>query len=322
VGTVREVFAADDLPVAGRTEYWRHVLGDALIPLEPVGLPERLVIGDLGPVAVGELSHRGSGGARRTSRHIRRSDPELCKIDIVVSGTGTVEQAGRTARLRAGDMTLVDLSRPANWAMRSVRCVTATFPRAALPLRPDDLAQLTATRIPSYAGTGELLSALARRIPAQLDAWSGAGATRVGAAMFDLITVTLAERLDRPSDAPAPAQQRALLERIYAFIHAQLGDPTLSPETVAAAHFISVRYLHKLFETQETTVGDWIRRRRLEQCRHALLDPSLRGEPVSAIAARWGLTDPAHFSRVFRSVYGLAPHTYRLTFGRPARDER
>jgi transcriptional regulator GlxA family with amidase domain len=34
---------------------------------------------------------------------------------------------------------------------------------------------------------------------------------------------------------------------------------------------------------------------------------------VSAIAARWGLIDAAHFSRLFRAAYGLPPAEYRLT---------
>jgi AraC-like DNA-binding protein len=90
-----------------------------------------------------------------------------------------------------------------------------------------------------------------------------------------------------------------------------LGDPDVSPATVAAAHYISLRYLHNLFETQETTVADWIRRRRLERCRRDLLDPALRAEPVGSIGARWGLTSPAHFTRLFRGAYGLPPAAYR-----------
>jgi AraC-like DNA-binding protein len=34
---------------------------------------------------------------------------------------------------------------------------------------------------------------------------------------------------------------------------------------------------------------------------------------VSAIAARWGLIDAAHFGRLFRAAYGLPPAEYRLT---------
>jgi AraC-like DNA-binding protein len=305
------VFASDDVPAAARTEYWRHVLGDALAPLEPLGVPERLVYGGAGPVAVGELSHHGPGGAKRTTRHIRGSDPELCKIDVLARGRGVIEQGGREAELRPGDFTLVDLSRPATWAMTSPRCVAMIFPRSLLPLPADEVSRLAAVRIRGDTGVGALISALARQLPAHLDDWNESGGARLGGAALDLLTVALAGRLDRTAQLPAETRRRALLQQIYALIEERLGDPALSPAHIAAAQFISIRSLHKLFETEQTTVADWIRRRRLERCARDLLDPALSGEPVRAIAARWGITSPAHFSRLFRARYGLSPSEYR-----------
>jgi AraC-like DNA-binding protein len=55
-------------------------------------------------------------------------------------------------------------------------------------------------------------------------------------------------------------------------------------------------------------VSAWIRRRRLEACRHDLVQTS---RAVSAIGARWGLPDAAHFSRLFRAAYGSSPREYR-----------
>lgn len=55
----------------------------------------------------------------------------------------------------------------------------------------------------------------------------------------------------------------------------------------------------------------WIRLRRLERCRRDLRDPRAVDRPVSAIAATWGLPDPAHFSRTFRAAYGITPTEYR-----------
>jgi AraC-like DNA-binding protein len=74
---------------------------------------------------------------------------------------------------------------------------------------------------------------------------------------------------------------------------------------------MSVRSLYSLFEEQETSVAGWIRHRRLERCRRDLLDPARLAEPVSAVAARWGITNAAHFSRAFRAVYGTTPVDYR-----------
>lgn len=305
------VFASDDVPVAERTDYWRHVLGEALVPLDPLGLPDRVVHGSAGAVAVGELSHAGQGGARRTTRHIRRSDPELCKIDVLARGRGIVEQGGREAELRPGDFTLVDLSRPATWAMSSPRCIAVIFPRSLMPLGARDLTRLAAVRIPGDQGAGALISSLARQLPAHLDSWNESGGARLGGAVLDLLTVALASRLDRQDEIPEDTQRRALLQRIHALIEQRLGDPSLTPRQIAAAHFISVRYLHRLFESQRTTVAEWIRRRRLERCARDLLDPAHAREPIGEIAARWGITNPAHFSRLFRARFGLSPSEYR-----------
>jgi AraC-like DNA-binding protein len=102
---------------------------------------------------------------------------------------------------------------------------------------------------------------------------------------------------------------------VHAFIEQRLADPGLSPEMIAAAHHVSVRYLYKLFEGRHSGVAGWIRERRLERSRRDLLDPALAGRPVSAIAAHWGLTEPATFSRMFRAAYGLPPAEYRRTMG-------
>jgi AraC-like DNA-binding protein len=142
---------------------------------------------------------------------------------------------------------------------------------------------------------------------------SEADGARLGTALVDLLTVALAARLDRREAVPPDSRQRALVLRIHAFLEEQLADPELSPRVIAAAHFISVRYLHKLFETQGTTVVAWIRQRRLDRCRRDLLDPGLQTLPVSAIGARWGFIDAVHFNRVFRAAYGIPPGEYRRT---------
>ena len=62
---------------------------------------------------------------------------------------------------------------------------------------------------------------------------------------------------------------REIAERL-AFIQQHPGDPGLSPAEIAAAHHISLRLLHKLFQEQGETVAGWIRaRRRWGPHRHA-----------------------------------------------------
>jgi AraC-like DNA-binding protein len=132
--------------------------------------------------------------------------------------------------------------------------------------------------------------------------------------VLDLLTAALADRLDRAPAVPADARRRVLLTRIHGFTEARLPDPGLNPAVVAAAHHISLRYLHRLFESHEHGVASVIRQRRLERCRVDLLDPTLAGRPAAAIGARWGFASPAHFNRVFREAYGLPPGAYRVAY--------
>jgi AraC-like DNA-binding protein len=306
------VFRASDEPAASREEKWRWVLGETVGALDTRGVPERFVAGQVGALRVGELSTWESGGGKRTAAHIRSSDPDVCKIDVLASGHGVVEQGGREAGLAPGDFTFVDMARPATWSTwGSARIVAVVFPAALLPFGRDDLSPLTGVRIAGDDGPGALVSQVARQLPAQLDTYGGADGARLGTAVADLLTAALAARLDSDDKVPQAGRRRALLLRIHGFIEERLHEPELSPRSIAAAHYISVRYLHKLFESEETTVADWIRRRRLERCRRDLLDPAMRGQSIGAIAARWAFPDPAHFSRAFRAAYGMTPGEFR-----------
>jgi AraC-like DNA-binding protein len=314
-------FRAADEPPKSRTDYWQHVVGESLGPLDlrvsgSIDVQDRLRVGDVGAVRVIELSHRHSDSAERSPTHIRRLDSELYKVDVLARGRGVVEQDGRQAVKAPGDLVFVDLSRPCRWDYAFAQVVAVVFPRALLALRQDDLTRLTGVRIRGDRGLGALVSSFARQLPEHLDDGRAAAQARLGTAILDLLAAALAARLDRAQDVPPESRQRALLLRVHAFIEERLGDPRLSPAGIAAAHYISVRYLYKLFETEQSTPADWIRRRRLDRSRRDLIDPALRDTPVSTIAERWGFTSAAHFSRIFRAEYGLPPSEYR-TIGHP-----
>ena len=326
VGDVSVVFRATDEPVRTRLDYWRHVLGGTLglldlqAPADP-DFRDRLVAGQLGALHVGDISVHQPGVAHRTLKHVRREPQDVWYIGVQTRGRAVIEQGGRQARLGPGDMVLLDLARPCRWITGPARATALAFPRELLPLRADDVQRTTAVRIPGDEGPGALVSALARQLPGQVDSYGTADAARVGTATIDLVTAALGARMDREGLVPPPVRQRALLLQVTEFVERHLGDPDLSPATIAAAQHISVRYLHKLFRPDGVTVGEWIRQRRLERCRHDLLDPAQRERTVTAIAARWGFTSPAHFSRVFRDAFGVSPSEYRTHDGRRADDD-
>jgi len=103
------------------------------------------------------------------------------------------------------------------------------------------------------------------------------------------------------------------------YIDANLSNPSLSPATIAKANAISIRTLHRLFESTDDSVGAVIRERRLSRCRADLL----RGtdESVTAIAFRWGFRNMSFFSRLFRERYGVSARELQMAARAAARPQ-
>jgi AraC-like DNA-binding protein len=311
------VIRVEDEPPRTRLDYFQHVVADTIVPfglrLEPdPDLRARIVTGPVGTLHITKVCAPPMT-AFRTARLIRVSDPELLKLDVQARGHTVFAQGDREAALAPGDFTLVDLSRPCQLADRDHEheVLAVKFPRSALPLPSNELERLTAVPMSGRDGLGAPISALARHMAERLEEYGATEGARLATALMDLLIVALAARLDRAEAIEPATRRRALLASVQSFVDQQRGDPALCPGVIAAAHHVSLRHLYKLFEEQHTSVAGWIRQRRLERCRRDLLDPALAHWPVSAIAARWGLIDPAHFSRTFRAAYGFPPAEYR-----------
>ncbi|MEV5413726.1 helix-turn-helix domain-containing protein [Thermopolyspora sp. NPDC052614] len=251
---------------------------------------------DLGPLKAVELV-TPEGECFRDARHARAADEELWQIDLMTKGRARVEQGGGSADLQPADLVLIDPARPVRFASTASTHVTLLVPRRELRLRPGDAARLTGVRIRGDRGPGALVFSLARDMARSLSGFRAGEAGRSAAAVIELISVALEAQL---GDVPPDADD-ALCDRVLGYIEARLSDRELTPARIAAAHHISVRRLHRLFEDQPLTVAALIRRCRLERCRAELA----RGDrTVAAVAARWGFADPAHFSRLFKATYG------------------
>ncbi|MFC4122571.1 helix-turn-helix domain-containing protein [Nonomuraea zeae] len=304
----------DDVPRAERREFWRGVVSDAFVPLAASFPAEadgafsgRLRGGTLGPLGIFDVD-TDAHAAHRTRRLISAHPADYYKLGLLVRGNGVLSQDGRQARLGPGDFAVYDTSRPYTLAFDSpARLLVLIFPRPMLALRPRAIERITATTISGTTGLGALISPFLLRMGHDLEELEERGGVRLAANVLDLLSTALADRLD----VRAPDPSGALFLRITTFIESRLGDPLLDPAAIAAAHHISTRYLHKLFHSEGTSVSVWIRERRLGRCRRDLLDPLLRDRSVSTIAARWGFVNAAHFSRLFKAVYGHSPRECR-----------
>ncbi|MGW4213833.1 helix-turn-helix domain-containing protein [Lentzea sp. NPDC004789] len=238
------------------------------------------------------------------------------KVDLVLDGEMVISQDGRRVVVGAGELAFRDGTRSSRVVVADdVRMVGLILPLAMISVPRRALTGLTATRMDGAAGSGALLSSFLTTLGANLESLRPQEEAGLSAAAGDLLTAALAHAAEAGAAVAGDAARSALLRRIRYFVETEISDPRLSPASIAAAHHISVRQLHRLFEDEDTTVGELVRTLRLAGCRRDLADPGLGHLSIGAVAARWGILDSAKFSRIFRAAHGLSPRQYRARNG-------
>ncbi|WP_063787259.1 helix-turn-helix domain-containing protein [Streptomyces sp. NBRC 110028] len=314
---IETVFRCDELPRADRFDFWREQMAKLIAPMEMStehtgDFRGQVRILEVGPAHVWPTKFDPMT-FRRTPKLIRQSDPELYHFSFLEGANLQVSQAREEAAHSAGGLYVVDTSRPYDCVAFGgpPQGVGLEIPKALIPVPHDRIDRLLARPIPGREGVGALLTGFLSRLSADSGSYRPADGPRLGAVLVDLATAVLAHAAESDDAVPPETRQRTLFLRVQNFIQRNLHDPQLTPAAVAAAHHISVSYLHRLFRAEDTTVSAWIRRQRLDRVRRDLDDPGLSAVPLHELAARRGFSHPAVFSRVFRAAYGMPPSDYR-----------
>ncbi|MGW6917261.1 AraC-like ligand-binding domain-containing protein [Kitasatospora sp. NPDC054939] len=308
-----------DVPAEHRFEWWCDLISRDVAPTRistdhVTDFHAAAGAVDLGPVQLSALSFPPLRSTR-TPALIRRSDPEVYELALIMGSEMWISQARNETRIRAGDLVLWETSHPFDGRGLSgndqSRAIILHLPRATLPLPATRVDRLLAQAMPARSGMGAILARYLRSVLREAPTLDRADAERLGRTAWDLAAAFLAHRLGTQERLPVESRRQALLARIDTFIDHHLSDSGLTPPTVAARHHISVRSLHLLFQQRGEGVAARIRRRRLEHCRADLADPLQRTLPIRAVAARYGFASAADFSRAFRAAYGMPPSEYR-----------
>ncbi|MBC2908005.1 helix-turn-helix domain-containing protein [Streptomyces cupreus] len=241
------------------------------------------------------------GEAQTVAHH---PDDDHLVIGLHTEGRATLVRKGTAEPCRSGELFVCEgpfsLHESEDFTLHLVR-----LPRRALALT-DRQAQALTGRAPSAEGpVAPLLGAVLRQLTGVR---SERAALQLASSVAELVVLLV--------DAdPGPQEhgddREALVRRVRAHVDARLWDRQLTPASVAAAQHISIRYLHKLFEGEGSTIGRWIQHRRLEEARRELARPGRNDITVSAVARRWGFASATHFSRSFRAAYGMSPSDWR-----------
>jgi AraC-like DNA-binding protein len=129
----------------------------------------------------------------------------------------------------------------------------------------------------------------------------------LGEHVCELIRLSVDEHAN---DDASPARARAGQldgHAILRFIQRNLPDPSLSLDAIASRFGCSKRTLHRSFQAVcDMTVERYLWHARIERCAQELSGTF----SITEIAYKYGFSDSAHFSRMFRQRYGLSPRAY------------
>ncbi|MFG3057098.1 helix-turn-helix domain-containing protein [Streptomyces sp. NPDC048231] len=303
------------LSASDRSERWHEMVSRTFVPLdvrllETEPSPGVISSEQLGLVQV-SLVRAGPQTVTRSRRLIARDDQEFLILSLQHSGTAIKEQDGRESVINPGEFSISDSSRPFRKKLGGEFSFTSFhFPREELQVREEDLRALTATTFTGRTGSAAVVAAYFARMAQEARGFGDAVGRQFATTGLDLLALLIDERRGRFTPQAAETAAAAAV-RVKDHIIRNLPDPGLSPATIAAANFMSVRYVHKLFQLEGETVGRWIQARRLERCRRDLLRSKGRDLGVAAVARRWGFVSPSHFGRVFRAAYGMTPREWQ-----------
>jgi len=273
---------------------WMRSLSACGFPAAAVKIQWRSAAGDHGCYA-----HR----VERTQRDVPRNGADHYLILFQVAGRSSLTQIDQTVQLTAGDVALVDATRPATYFSRhrSVQWLSLQLPRKSvrshLGFEPQGGLKGHGTR------AGRLLLNLIR--DAESEAALSSADFYMQLAVYDLVGALFASSDPRRISCSTDK----LFERICGVIKDGFSDPDFGPREVAVAARVSLRDVHKLFTERGTTCSEFIYSLRLRHAAHLLQRRALlrTGKPLSEIAYACGFRDYAHFGRRFRNRFGCPP---------------
>lgn len=237
-------------------------------------------------------------GTRR-AHDIARTDGEYLVMLMTLRGREIVGQVGVQSQLRPGSVVIWDSTHPAEFVVQEPLVKRSLFvPKAALAEVGSRGMLLTGTVLDQTSPAVTLLSLYLDGLAHTLDDLPLGALPAARNATIELLAAALQEDPIGPPGHPAVVRSAA-----ETYIDRHLSDPTLTPATVAAVVGVSLRTLHRAYESADDTVSSLIRTRRLARSR----DDLLAGQTVAQVARRWSYSDASHFSRTFKQHFGYNP---------------
>lgn len=304
-------FDLGGLPAEDRYSIWKEsisVIFDVEREVETGSAPfaAALTTCHLGSMLLVDTASVGQSFQRK-SPLIARDGLDHCIIQVYQNGTTRGQWGKRHSTVQPGDVFLLDLTQPLDSCASDFRNLTLMLPRDLLAPHLGAPERLHGQSLAHDSARGRLLGQHIRTLWEVATTLSSEEAHRISQGLVHLIGAYFGEgrvEEDRPEAGAA------LLETVRRHIADHLGDPRLTPESLAAYFRVSRSYLYSLFQPLGG-ITRYIQQQRLRRAFLELTQPASRPRRVSQIAYRVGYRNEAHFSRSFRHAFGMSPSEAR-----------
>jgi AraC-like DNA-binding protein len=131
--------------------------------------------------------------------------------------------------------------------------------------------------------------------------------------IHDLAAVIVGATRDTAEIACGRGLRAARLRAVKTDITERLANGDVGATALAIRHRVSTRYIHKLFESEGTTLSQYVLGQRLARVHRLLSDPRYADRTIGALAFQVGFGDLSTFNHAFRRHYGLTPSDVRAS---------
>jgi AraC-like DNA-binding protein len=295
-----------------RSAHWIRVISETYFPLhltfrDPAAFSGQLERRQMGDVSLSRLATEALQYERRPT-HISHTREEEYLVTVPRLSPVEFRQLGREVRCDPGGFILERGDEPYRFAYGAPNELSVLkVSKKALAEKIRDPDRLCARIIDARTGLASLFTNMMGQLHS-LPLTEGRAASVLGRQMVEVLAIALDETAGEDEQVKT-AVRAGHLRRAEQVIRKNLSNPALSPELVADACGISKRYLHELFGDTNQTVSQFIREERPIAARDTIVScPALA---MAEIAYRFGFSDQAQFSRLFRAMFGKTPTDWR-----------
>lgn len=232
-------------------------------------------------------------------------------VTLQKEGVALVQQDGRESRIEAGDIFMIDPSRPFYIETGEILTHSVYIEPEALRSLVPEWDEHTARAINGRSGTGALFSVMLDSVFSLASTLDEDTADRISDSLPYVLSAAMSSLVKDTACSPSRLKQLHR-QRILRYIRENLRNGELTAKSIADAVGLSTRYVYELFANEDESLMKKVWAMRLERCKNDISSSVQASRSIGEVAYYWGFNDVAHFSRAFKQRYGLSPRDYRI----------